>query len=128
MIANEPTSATPSPSRASRSNSSRLTIAGVSGTWAHCSDSASRRLDIQPIPEYSAASRPTKPTAPRWSIAWSMIGLIVPARFAGTFSVIAWRSSSSSDGLKNSTYPATAKAIISSGTRESTLKKVIAAA
>ena len=83
VIANEPTSATPSPSSASRSNSSRLSIAGASGTWAHCSDSASRRFDIQPIPEYSAASRPTIPTVPRWLIAWSMIGLMVSARLPG---------------------------------------------
>jgi glucan biosynthesis protein len=40
--------------RDSRSASSRLGSAGVSGTWAHCSETAPRRFDIQPIPEYSA--------------------------------------------------------------------------
>ena len=43
------------------------------------------------------------PTAPRWLIAWSMIGLMVSARLAGTFSVIAAAARPAASGLKNST-------------------------
>ena len=46
----------------------------------------------------------------------------------GTFSAIEAFSCSSRSGLKNSTYPAAAKAIMISGTRDSTLKNVMAAA
>jgi hypothetical protein len=51
VIANDPTSAAPSPISVRRSNSNRLGNAGVCGTCAHCSDSASRRFDIHPTPE-----------------------------------------------------------------------------
>ena len=51
VIAKDPTSAIPRPSSAVRSNRSRLGRAGGSGVCAHCSDSASRRFVIQPMPE-----------------------------------------------------------------------------
>ncbi len=57
-----------------------------------------------------------------------MIGLIVSASPGGRFLAIDACSWTSRSGLKASTYPATAKAIINSGTSDSTLKNVIAAA
>ena len=103
MIAKDPTSAIPRPSSAVRSNRSRFGSAGGSGDCAHCSDSASRRFVIHPMPEYSAASRPKAATVFRWAIAWSMIGLIVSAMLGGRAALIASRISFSRFGLKNST-------------------------
>jgi hypothetical protein len=57
-----------------------------------------------------------------------MIGLMIVSRPAGRFSEIPLRSSCISAGLNARTYPATPKPTISSGTSDSTLKNVIAAA
>jgi hypothetical protein len=64
----------------------------------------------------------------RDAIACSIVGLMISPSPGGTFWAMPSCSSRSNAGLKNSTYPATAKPIISSGTSDSTLKNVIAAA
>ena len=61
-------------------------------------------------------------------IAWSMIGLTTCTRFGGSVSEMLERIWSRYDGLKKSTYAATANAIISSGTSDRMQKYVIAAA
>jgi hypothetical protein len=103
VIANEPTMASPRPIRVSRSNSNRLSRAGACGRCPHCSDSASRRFDIQPIPVYSAPSRPMTPIELREVIALSMMLLISLSRPGGTFLVTPALSCSSRSGCRNST-------------------------
>ena len=128
VTANETTSATPSPSSDSRSTSSRRSNGGGSGTFPHCSESASRRFVIHPIPEYSAISRPIAPTVPADWMAVSTMPFSVSPSSPGTALVIESWSLASRSGCARSTNPAMAKAIISSGTSDSTLKYVMAAA
>ena len=68
------------------------------------------------------------PIVPRLSIALAITGSSSGPSPAGRFALIPRRSSCSSSGLKNSTYPAIANPTRINGTSDSTLKYVTAAA
>ena len=79
---------------------------------------ALRRLPIQPIPEYSAISRPTIPTPRGLATTLSINPVIGAASSAGRTSATWFSSWSSNSGLLPSTMPPMANPTIKIGTRD----------
>ena len=121
--ASETTSARPSPASIHRLRNNVAKKLSEAISWLssksgrHWACTACRTLPIQPIPEYSASTRPMMPTVNRAETAWSRAPEMVLDRSPGICLVTSACSLSSRSGRELSTNPAAENATIMIGTR-----------